>query len=136
MLDARSANIQFAFDRNTGNDVYHIRNLEIGYEHHPVTSPITLEVTKGDHIAVIGPNGIGKSTFIKTIAERLPKISGEISHGANLRVGYYDQKQAEFKSNKTILDYVWDQYPTMPEKDVRAVLSVVSYLCKMMSKSD
>lgn len=122
MLDARSANIQFAFDRNTGNDVYHIRNLEIGYEHHPVTSPITLEVTKGDHIAVIGPNGIGKSTFIKTIAERLPKISGEISHGANLRVGYYDQKQAEFKSNKTILDYVWDQYPTMPEKDVRAVL--------------
>ncbi|CAL28459.1 ABC-F family ATP-binding cassette domain-containing protein [Staphylococcus carnosus] len=122
MLDARSANIQFDFDRNTGNDVYHIRNLEIGYHDQPVTSPITLEVSKGDHIAVIGPNGIGKSTFIKTIAERIPKINGEITHGANLRVGYYDQKQAEFKSNKTILDYVWDQYPTMPEKDVRAVL--------------
>ena len=81
-----------------------------------------MEVTKGNHIGVIGPNGIGKSTFIKTVADRLPKLGGEITHGANLRVGYYDQKQAEFKSNKTILDYVWDQYPTMPEKDVRAVL--------------
>lgn len=121
MLDARSANIQFDFDRNTGNDVYHIRHLEIGYNT-PVTSPITMEVSKGDHIAVIGPNGIGKSTYIKTIAERIPKLGGEIIHGANLRVGYYDQKQAEFKSNKTILDYVWDQYPNMPEKDVRAVL--------------
>ncbi|UXV35838.1 ABC-F family ATP-binding cassette domain-containing protein [Staphylococcus sp. IVB6181] len=121
MLDARSANIQFDFDRNTGNDVYHIRNLEIGYTE-PVIAPITMEVTKGNHIGVIGPNGIGKSTFIKTVADRLPKLGGEITHGANLRVGYYDQKQAEFKSNKTILDYVWDQYPTMPEKDVRAVL--------------
>ncbi|MHD0397245.1 ABC-F family ATP-binding cassette domain-containing protein [Staphylococcus simulans] len=121
MLDARSANIQFEFDRNTGNDVYHIRNLEIGYAE-PVIAPITMEITKGNHLAVIGPNGIGKSTFIKTVAERIPKLGGEIIHGANLRVGYYDQKQAEFKSNKTILDYVWDQYPTMPEKDVRAVL--------------
>lgn len=121
MLDARSANIQFDFDRNTGNDVYHIRNLEIGYAE-PVITPITMEITKGNHLAVIGPNGIGKSTFIKTVADRIPKLGGEIIHGANLRVGYYDQKQAEFKSNKTILDYVWDQYPTMPEKDVRAVL--------------
>ncbi|MGD6773541.1 ABC-F family ATP-binding cassette domain-containing protein [Staphylococcus simulans] len=121
MLDARSANIQFDFDRNTGNDVYHIRNLEIGYAE-PVIAPITMEITKGNHLAVIGPNGIGKSTFIKTVADRIPKLAGEIIHGANLRVGYYDQKQAEFKSNKTILDYVWDQYPTMPEKDVRAVL--------------
>lgn len=121
MLDARSANIQFDFDRNTGNDVYHIRNLEIGYAE-PVIAPITMKITKGNHLAVIGPNGIGKSTFIKTVADRIPKLGGEIIHGANLRVGYYDQKQAEFKSNKTILDYVWDQYPTMPEKDVRAVL--------------
>lgn len=121
MLDARSANIQFDFDRNTGNDVYHIRNLEIGYAE-PVIAPITMEISKGNHLAVIGPNGIGKSTFIKTVADRIPKLGGEIIHGANLRVGYYDQKQAEFKSNKTILDYVWDQYPTMPEKDVRAVL--------------
>ncbi|MEL3711623.1 ABC-F family ATP-binding cassette domain-containing protein [Staphylococcus borealis] len=121
MLDARSANIQFGFDRNTGNDVMHIRNLEIGYDA-PITSPINIEVTKGDHIAIIGPNGVGKTTLIKTIAQRQDQLDGNITFGANLQIGYYDQKQAEFKSNKTILDYVWDQYPTMNEKDIRAVL--------------
>lgn len=121
ILDAKSANIEFDFERNTGNDVFHIKNLAIGYDE-PITSNINLEITKGDHIAIIGPNGIGKSTLIKTIAERQPKISGDIIKGANLKIGYYDQKQAEFKSTKSILDYIWDQYPTMNEKDVRAVL--------------
>ncbi|WP_440857852.1 ribosomal protection-like ABC-F family protein [Staphylococcus shinii] len=121
MIDAKSANIQFEFDRNTGNDVFHIKNLEIGYES-PITKGITFEVTKGDHIAIIGPNGIGKSTLIKTIANIQNALNGSITTGANLKIGYYDQKQAEFKSNKTILDYLWDQYPTMNEKDIRAVL--------------
>ncbi|UXR69094.1 MULTISPECIES: ABC-F family ATP-binding cassette domain-containing protein [unclassified Staphylococcus] len=121
MLDARSADIRFDFDRNTGNDVMHIRQLEVGYGS-PITRPINIEVSKGDHIAVIGPNGIGKSTLIKTLAGRLDAISGEVIPGANLKIGYYDQKQAEFQSNKTILDYVWDQYRHMPEKDIRAVL--------------
>ncbi|CEF18301.1 ribosomal protection-like ABC-F family protein [Staphylococcus xylosus] len=121
MIDAKSANIQFEFDRNTGNDVFHIKNLEIGYDS-PITTGITFEVTKGDHIAIIGPNGIGKSTLIKTIADIQKALNGTITTGANLKIGYYDQKQAEFKSNKTILDYLWDQYPTMNEKDIRAVL--------------
>ncbi|WAE40309.1 ABC-F family ATP-binding cassette domain-containing protein [Staphylococcus pasteuri] len=122
MIDARSANIQFGFDRNTGNDVMHIKQLEIGYDQTPITQPITMEVSKGDHIAIIGPNGVGKTTLIKTIANRQSKLAGDITYGANLNIGYYDQKQAEFKSNKTILDYVWDHYPNMNEKDIRAVL--------------
>ena len=69
MMDAKSANIQFGFDRNTGNDVMHIRNLEVGYQS-SITAPINIEVTKGDHIAIIGPNGVGKTTLIKTIANR------------------------------------------------------------------
>ncbi|WP_059748182.1 ribosomal protection-like ABC-F family protein [Staphylococcus haemolyticus] len=121
MLDARSANIQFGFNRNTGNDVMNIRNLKIGYDS-PITSPINIEVSKEDHIAIIGPNGVGKTTLIKTIAQRQNQLEGEITFGANLQIGYYDQKQAEFKSNKTIIDYVWDQYPTMNEKDIRAIL--------------
>lgn len=121
MVDAKSANIQFDFDRNTGNDVFHIKDLEIGYEQ-TITKGINIEVTKGDHIAIIGPNGIGKSTLIKTVAGIQPKLNGEITTGANLKIGYYDQKQAEFKSSKTILDYLWDQYPSMNEKDIRAVL--------------
>ncbi|MEJ7190098.1 ABC-F type ribosomal protection protein [Staphylococcus warneri] len=122
MIDARSANIQFGFDRNTGNDVMHIKQLEIGYGDTPITKPINMEVSKGDHIAIIGPNGVGKTTLIKTIAQRQRQLGGEVTFGANLKIGYYDQKQAEFKSNKTILDYVWDQYPNMNEKDIRAVL--------------
>ncbi|MCI2772413.1 ABC-F type ribosomal protection protein [Staphylococcus warneri] len=122
MIDARSANIQFGFDRNTGNDVMHIKQLEIGYDDTPITKPINMEVSKGDHIAIIGPNGVGKTTLIKTIAQRQRQLGGEVTLGANLKIGYYDQKQAEFKSNKTILDYVWDQYPNMNEKDIRAVL--------------
>src|SRR5699024_9066104 len=121
MIDAKSANIQFNFDRNTGNDVFHIKNLEIGYEQ-AITKGINIEVSKGDHIAIIGPNGIGKSTLIKTIAGIQPQLAGQITTGANLKIGYYDQKQAEFKSNKTVLDYLWDQYPSMNEKDIRAVL--------------
>lgn len=121
MLDARSANIQFDFDRNTGNDVMHIQDLTIGYVS-PITQPLRFEINKGDHIGIIGPNGIGKSTLIKTLAKRLPPLSGQVIDGANLKIGYYDQKQAEFRSNKTILNFVWDQYRQMPEKDVRAVL--------------
>ena len=121
LLDAKSANIQFDFDRNTGNDVMYIQNLEIGY-HSPITAPISFEITKGDRIAVIGPNGVGKSTLIKTLAQKITSLSGKIQMGSNLKIGYYDQKQAEFKSNKTILDFVWDQYRHMQEKDIRAVL--------------
>lgn len=121
MLDARSANIQFDFDRNTGNDVMHIQDLTIGYVS-PITQPLRFEINKGDHIGIIGPNGIGKSTLIKTLAKRLPPLSGQVIDGANLKIGYYDQKQAEFRSNKTILNFVWDQYRQMPEKDERAVL--------------
>ncbi|UZW91001.1 ABC-F family ATP-binding cassette domain-containing protein [Staphylococcus lugdunensis] len=121
MLDARSANMQFSFERNTGNDVMHINNLLIGYST-PITKEINIEITKGDHIAVIGPNGVGKTTLIKTIANKQEKLGGSVTFGANLQIGYYDQKQAEFKSNKTILNYLWDQYPNMNEKDIRAVL--------------
>lgn len=133
MLDAKSANIQFGFDRNTGNDVMHIKHLEIGYQT-PITQPINIEVSKGDHIAIIGPNGIGKSTLIKTIANEQQALGGNITFGANLQIGYYDQKQAEFKSNKSILDYVWDQYPLMNEKIYVQYLDV-SYSYKMMSKN-
>ncbi|MCE3399469.1 ATP-binding cassette domain-containing protein, partial [Staphylococcus aureus] len=69
-------NIQFGFERNTGNDVMHIRDLKIGYDS-PITQPINIEVFKGDHIAVIGPNGVGKTTLIKTIADKQNKLGGE-----------------------------------------------------------
>lgn len=120
-LDAKSAQIQFEINRATGEDVLSIKNLEIGYTN-KITPAINLDVKRHDRIAIIGPNGIGKSTLIKTISKKLSPLSGDIHFGSNIQMGYYDQKQAEFKSNMTILDYVWDQYTHMPEKDIRTIL--------------
>ncbi|MBW0768109.1 ABC-F family ATP-binding cassette domain-containing protein [Mammaliicoccus lentus] len=120
-LDAKSAQIAFEINCSTGEDVLSVKNLEIGYSNR-ITPPINLEVKRHDRIAIIGPNGIGKSTLIKTIAQKLESLSGDIRYGSNVQIGYYDQKQAEFKSNLTILDYVWNQYSHMPEKDIRTIL--------------
>lgn len=120
-LDAKSAQISFEINRATGEDVLKVNNLAIGYSK-SITSAINLEIKRHDRIAIIGPNGIGKSTLIKTIAQKLPALSGDITFGSNIQIGYYDQKQAEFKSNMTVLDYVWNQYSHMPEKDIRTIL--------------
>ncbi|GGB11182.1 ABC transporter ATP-binding protein [Macrococcus hajekii] len=120
-LDDHSVNLQFHIDRESGNDVLDVKNLEVGYSE-PITSPITFDVKKQDAIAVIGPNGIGKTTLIKTIAKKLAALDGEIRYGANVSIGYYDQKQAEFKSSNTVLEELWQYYPHMAEKDIRSVL--------------
>ena len=120
-LDAKSAQINFEITRATGEDVLKVQNLDIGYSK-SITPTINLEVKRHDRIAIIGPNGIGKSTLIKTIAQKIPALGGNIVYGSNIQIGYYDQKQAEFTSNMTILDYVWNQYSHMPEKDIRTIL--------------
>ncbi|WP_353463540.1 ABC-F family ATP-binding cassette domain-containing protein [Mammaliicoccus sciuri] len=120
-LDAKSAQINFEITRATGEDVLKVQHLDIGYSK-SITPPINLEVKRHDRIAIIGPNGIGKSTLIKTIAQKIPALDGNIVYGSNIQIGYYDQKQAEFTSNMTILDYVWNQYAHMPEKDIRTIL--------------
>ncbi|PNY96960.1 ABC-F family ATP-binding cassette domain-containing protein [Mammaliicoccus sciuri] len=120
-LDAKSAQINFEITRATGEDVLKVQNLDIGYSK-SITPTINLKVKRHDRIAIIGPNGIGKSTMIKTIAQKIPALGGNIVYGSNIQIGYYDQKQAEFTSNMTILDYVWNQYAHMPEKDIRTIL--------------
>ena len=120
-LDAKSAQINFEITSATGEDVLKVQNLDIGYSK-SITPTINLEVKRHDRIAIIGPNGIGKSTLIKTIAQKIPALGGNIVYGSNIQIGYYDQKQAEFTSNMTILDYVWNQYAHMPEKDIRTIL--------------
>ncbi|HIW13217.1 MAG TPA: ABC-F family ATP-binding cassette domain-containing protein [Candidatus Salinicoccus stercoripullorum] len=121
MQDSRNANFSFDIKRESGNDVLRIKDIGIGYEK-PLNEGISFNVDKGDRIAVIGPNGIGKSTLVKTIAKHLPKHGGEIIYGTNVSIGYYDQKQAEFTSGRTVLEELWHEYPHMKESDVRAVL--------------
>lgn len=120
-LDDHSMSLRFTFDKETGNDVLKLDDLTVGYDA-PISAHIQLDVSKQDSIAIIGPNGIGKSTLIKTIAKLIPPLSGEVKYGANLQIGYYDQKQAEFESNNTILEELWQYYPTLPEKEIRTVL--------------
>ena len=83
---------------------------------------LTFGVTRGESAALVGPNGIGKSTLLKTIMNTLSPESGSISYGSNVTIGYYDQEQAELTSSKRVLDELWDEYPDMPEKEIRTCL--------------
>ncbi|MCU7558534.1 ABC-F type ribosomal protection protein [Macrococcus capreoli] len=119
--DDHSMNLRFHIQKETGNDVLRINDLAIGYDT-PLAEHLNLDIKKQDAVAFIGPNGIGKTTFIKTIAKQLQALHGDIQYGANLSIGYYDQKQAEFSSNNTVLEELWQYYPNLPEKEIRTVL--------------
>ena len=118
----KSASFGFDIERQSGNEVLHINSLSIGYENETVSNDISFNLKKGDSIALVGPNGIGKSTLLKTIMNKLSPIKGDIQYGTNVMIGYYDQQQAELTSNKRVLNELWDEYPLKPEKEIRTVL--------------
>lgn len=120
--DEKSASFGFNIERQSGNDVLKIDSVAVGYHGEKVSENLTFRITRGESIALVGPNGIGKSTLLKTIIESLPIIEGEIQYGSNVTVGYYDQEQAELTSNKRVLNELWDDYPLMNEKDIRTIL--------------
>lgn len=120
--DDKAANIEFKIKEQSGRDVLMIENLKVGYDGKQVGSAYNFSVYKGDRIAIVGRNGIGKSTLIKTIAKKQNAIGGSVHYGSKVSLGYYDQKQAEFESSKTILNELWDEYPLMKEAEVRTVL--------------
>ena len=119
--DDKAANIEFRIKEQSGRDVLIINDLQVGYEEQ-VGQKYNFSVYKGDRIAIVGKNGIGKSTLIKTIAKKQKELGGNIQYGSKVSLGYYDQKQAEFESSKTILNELWDEYPLMKEAEVRTVL--------------
>ncbi|MDR0921784.1 MAG: ABC-F family ATP-binding cassette domain-containing protein [Lactobacillales bacterium] len=121
--DEKSVSFLFAIDKVSGNVVLQVENAAIGYEKEEILSePVTLDVRRHDAIALVGPNGIGKSTLLKSIIGKLPFIKGKATLGTNVTSGYYDQEQAELSGNKTVLAELWDEHPTTPEKDIRSVL--------------
>ena len=119
--DHRNANFTFSITRESGNDVLRINDLSIGYDQ-VLNSHINFSVEKKDRLAILGPNGIGKSTLVKTIAKKIPGKAGDVVYGTNVSIGYYDQKQAEFTSNKNVLEELWSEYPEMRESDIRKIL--------------
>lgn len=104
----------------TGNDVLYVNGLEIGYDR-PLAK-VNLDIKRGERLGIIGPNGIGKSTLLKTLTEKLAPLSGEFRYGVNVEIGYFDQQMANATSDKTVLDDFWDEFPTLVQTDVRNAL--------------
>lgn len=120
--DEKSATFSFEIERQSGNDVLQVNDLTIGYEGIPVSQNIQLHVYRTDRISLVGPNGVGKSTLLKTLIKDESPLSGTIHFGTNVQIGYYDQELAKLDSNKSILKELWDEWPLMNEKDIRTVL--------------
>jgi len=118
----KSANFGFSIAKQTGNDVLKVKDVTIGYDEKIVSENINFHINRGDSIALVGPNGVGKSTLLKTIINKIPKFNGSISFGSNVMIGYYDQEQAELSSNKRVLNELWDDFPLKNEKEIRTVL--------------
>ncbi|MEH7180960.1 ABC-F family ATP-binding cassette domain-containing protein [Neobacillus vireti] len=120
--DEKSATFSFEIEKQTGNDVLTVDSLAVGYDGQKVSENISMRAYRGESIALVGPNGVGKSTLLKTIIKKLPALSGKVLYGANLAIGYYDQEQAELTSNKRVLNELWDEWALISEKEIRTVL--------------
>ena len=127
--------INFTSERPSGKEVLILRNLTIGYPGKTMVHDISLQINKGDRVAVIGQNGIGKSTLLKTIMKKLKPQNGSIKYGAALDVGYYDQELQLLDPTKTVIDTVWDRHKTMPERDVRSILASFLFTAKDIDKT-
>lgn len=120
--DSKSASFHFDIEKQSGNDVLQVKDATIGYDKDPIIEHVTMRLTRGDSVALVGPNGIGKSTLLKSIVNKLPLLHGDVSFGPNVSVGYYDQEQANLTSSKRVLNELWDEYPLQPEKEIRTIL--------------
>ncbi|MDH4424731.1 MULTISPECIES: ABC-F family ATP-binding cassette domain-containing protein [Bacillus] len=120
--DSKSASFHFDIEKQSGNDVLQVKDATIGYDADPIIEHVTMRLTRGDSVALVGPNGIGKSTLLKSIVNKLPLLNGNVSFGSNVSVGYYDQEQANLTSSKRVLNELWDEYPLQPEKEIRTIL--------------
>lgn len=120
--DEKSANFLFDIEKVSGNVVLQVEEAAIGYDTRILSEPVSLDIRRQEAIALVGPNGIGKSTLLKSIIGKIPFIKGHATLGTNVQIGYYDQEQAELHGTKTVLAELWDEHPTTPEKEIRSVL--------------
>lgn len=118
--DNKTFHANFQPEKETGNDVLYTSELAIGYDH-PL-SVVSLDLKRGEKLGILGGNGLGKSTFLKTIVGKIPALSGEYRFGTNVQIGYFDQQMAMYTSNKTVLDDFWDEYPHLTETEARNAL--------------
>ncbi|VHA98194.1 ABC-F family ATP-binding cassette domain-containing protein [Streptococcus pyogenes] len=131
----KSAHMTFQADKPSGNVVLTVEKAAIGYNQHVLSEPINLDVHKLDAIAIVGPNGIGKSTLIKSVIGQIPFIKGEVKYGANVEIGYYDQTQSHLTSSNTVLEELWQDFSTTPEVDIRNQLGAFLFSGDDVKKS-
>lgn len=115
----KAANMTFQSEKTSGNVVLTVENAAVGYDGEVLSEPINLDLRKMNAVAIVGPNGIGKSTFIKSIVDQIPFIKGEKRFGANVEVGYYDQIQSKLTPSNTVLDELWNDFKLTPEVEIR-----------------
>lgn len=122
--DESSASFSFSINQRSGNDVLKVQDLAFRYNdgEQTIFSNLSFQLSRGDRIALVGPNGVGKTTLLKTITGDLVPSDGNIQTGSNVQIGYYDQEQTKLHSNKTVLMELWDDYPMIDEKDIRTTL--------------
>lgn len=119
----KKTHMRFDPQVQSGNDVLKLRDLSIGYNEQPIFEDINLDVYKGDHIGIIGPNGIGKTSLFKSIQGIIPAIAGEVTVGHNVNIGYFDQEQTNLNMANTVLDEIWDDYPNLTHTEIRSLLA-------------
>lgn len=119
--DHSSMKVHFSSARKGGKRVLEVNDLQVGYD--SILSKVNVEVIKGDRLAIVGPNGIGKSTFVKTLMKKVPKKGGDFHFGHQIDVGYFDQDSAQISSEKTVLDTLWDIDPMSNQTQIRNTLA-------------
>ncbi|MCP0886375.1 ABC-F family ATP-binding cassette domain-containing protein [Ligilactobacillus sp. WILCCON 0076] len=120
--DTKGPRFSFSSTKESGNVVLTVTDAAIGYDNNIIAAPINIDLRKHKIMAIVGPNGIGKSTLLKSILHKIPFITGTSELGTNVQLGYYDQEQKNLHPQKTVLNEIWDDHPTLPERDVRSIL--------------
>ena len=127
--DNKTAKLAFSYEREPVKDVLDVSSLSLAVGEREnrriLCKGIDLHIFRGEKIAVIGANGIGKSTFLKAIQGLIPYPTGSVEWGKNVSLGYYEQENHGLHNDKTVLDELWDRYPRMPEHSIRSVLGSV-----------
>lgn len=132
--DEKGPHLKFTADSQSGNIVLTVKDAAIGYDGRIISSPINIDLRKNQVMAIVGPNGIGKSTLLKSVLGQIPFVKGSSEFGTNVKVGYYDQEQHNLHDKKTVLNELWDDHPTTPEKDIRSILGSFLFIGDDVSK--
>jgi len=122
--DLKRAHFAFEIDRPTGKDVVDVQDVSVAFVEgaEPLFRNMSFQLHRGETVALVGPNGIGKSTLLKALIGQLQPRTGTIRFGSNVKIGYYDQEQTELNAANTVLEEVWSAYPHLEEARIRTVL--------------